>query len=194
MYRKVVIYIMNTVEPIRDRSLILDFSDYFKERCERDHVLFMTGIYCGRRISDILPLKIRDIRNADYIDIREEKTGKEARILINDELKKIYKDYCKNKRDYEYVFRRSKGKNEPISRQRVWQILNEAADFFEYKDKIGCHTLRKTFGYWLYKDTGDVVAIKELLNQSDISVTKRYIGVTQDSKDSMVKNLTFIKK
>lgn len=185
---------MNTVEPIRDRTLILDIADYLKEKRERDYVLFMTGIYCGRRISDILPLKIRDIRNADYIDIREEKTGKEARVLINDDLKKIYKEYCKGKRDYEYAFRRSKGKNEPITRQRVWQILNEAADFFEYKDKIGCHTLRKTFGYWLYKDTGDVVAIKELLNQSDISVTKRYIGVTQDSKDKMVRNLTFNKR
>lgn len=185
---------LNTVEPIRDRTLILDFADYLKEKRERDYVLFMTGIYCGRRISDILPLKIRDIRDRDYIDIREEKTGKEARVLINDELKKIFKAYCKGKRDYEYVFRRSKGKNEPITRQRVWQILNDAANFFEYKDKIGCHTLRKTFGYWLYQDTGDVVGIQELLNQSDISVTKRYIGVTQDSKDSMVRNLTFNKK
>lgn len=172
----------------------MDIADFLREKRERDYVLFMTGIYCGRRISDILPLKIRDIRNAEYIDIREEKTGKEARVIINDELKSIYKEYCKGKRDYEYVFRRSKGKNEPITRQRVWQILNDAAKAFEYKDKIGCHTMRKTFGYWLYQDTGDVVGIQELLNQSDISVTKRYIGVTQDTKDQMVKNFSLKRK
>lgn len=185
---------MNTVEPLRDRTLILDMADYLKERSERDYVLFMTGIYIGRRISDILPLKIRDIRNTNYIDIREEKTGKEARVLINEELKKIYKEYCKGKKDYEYAFRRLKGQNKPITRQRVWQILNDAAKAFEYKDKIGCHTLRKTFGYWLYQDTKDAVAIQELLNQSDISITKRYIGVNQDCKDEMVRNLSFSKK
>lgn len=187
---------MNTVEPIRDKELLLDIADYLKDKPygDRDYVLFMTGIHIGRRISDMLPLKVRDVKNKDHIYFREKKTGKEAKILINDELKDIFKDYCKNKKDYEYLFKRSKGANKPITRQRVWQILNEAADAFEYKDKIGCHTLRKTFGYWLYEDTKDAVAIQELLNQSDISITKRYIGVSQDSKDSMVRGLSFMKR
>lgn len=185
---------MNTVEPIRDFNLLQDIADYLKDNRERDYVLFMTGIYIGRRISDILPLKVRDVKGRDHIYIREKKTNKEAKILINDELKEIFKEYCKDKKDYEYLFRRSRGKNKPITRQRVWQILNDAASKFEYKDKIGCHTLRKTFGYWLYEDTKDAVAIQELLNQSDISITKRYIGVTQDSKDKIVSGLSFKKR
>lgn len=184
---------MNTVEPIRDWDLLLDIEDYLKDKNERDYVLFMTGIYLGRRISDILPLKVRDVKNKDYIYMREKKTGKEVRIVVNDELKDIYKSYCKGKKDYEYLFR-GQGKKTPLTRQRVWQILNKAAKEFEYKDKIGCHTLRKTFGYWLYEDTKDAVAIQELLNQSDISITKRYIGVTQDSKDTLVKGLSFTKR
>ena len=52
---------MNTVEPIRDFDLIQDIADYLKDNRERDYVLFMTGIYIGRRISDILPLKVRDV-------------------------------------------------------------------------------------------------------------------------------------
>lgn len=184
---------MNTVEPIRDWDLLLDIEDYLLDKNERDYVLFMSGIYLGRRISDLLQLKVRDVKNKDYIYIREKKTGKEARVAINEDLKDIYMNYCKGKKDYEYLFR-SRGKNKPITRQRVWQILNDVAKEFEYKDKIGCHTLRKTFGYWLYEDTKDAVAIQELLNQSDISITKRYIGVTQDSKDSLVKGLSFTKR
>lgn len=185
----------NTVEPIRDYSLILDIRDYLKEHRERDYVLFMFGIYSGLRISDMLPLKVRDVRDTDYIYLREQKTGKEKRFPINEELKEILDQYIKGKRDYEYLFKRSKGKNVPITRQRVWKILNEAASQFEYKDKIGCHTLRKTFGYWLYEDSEkDVVAIQEILNHADISVTKRYIGVNQDSKDKVMKKLSFKKK
>lgn len=154
----------------------------------------MFGIYSGLRISDILPLKVRDVKDAEYIYLREKKTNKEKRFPINVELKEILQEYVVGKRDYEYLFKREKGKNLPITRQRVWKILNDAADQFEYKDKIGCHTLRKTFGYWLYQDTKDAVAIQEILNQSDISITKRYIGVNQDTKDKVMKSLSFKKK
>ena len=185
---------MNTVEPIRDRTIILDIADYLQAKNERDYVLFMSGIYLGRRITDMLSFKVRDVKNKNYIYFREGKTSKEARIVINDELKKIYKEYTKGKKDYELLFKSRQGRNKPISRQRAWQILNEAADYFEYKENIGCHTLRKTFGYWLYQESKDAVAIKELLNHDDISVTKRYIGITQDSKDSLVKGLSFGKR
>ncbi|MGL4761868.1 MAG: tyrosine-type recombinase/integrase [Sarcina sp.] len=182
---------MNTVEPIRDMTMIRDIADYLKDKSERDYVLFMTGIYLGRRITDMLSFKVRDVRNKNYIYFREGKTSKEARIAINDDLRRIYKEYTKGMKDYEYLFKSRQGKNKHISRQRVWQILNEAAEYFEYRENIGCHTLRKTFGYWLYKETKDAVAIKDLLNHSDISITKRYIGITQDSKDSIVRGLSF---
>ncbi|MBU3145738.1 tyrosine-type recombinase/integrase [Clostridium sp. CF012] len=185
---------MNTVEPLRDQDLLFDIEDYLKTKNYRDYVLFETGIFLGRRISDMLKFKVRDVKNKDYVYFRESKTNKEAKIVINDELKKIYKDYIKDMKDYEFLFQSREGKNKPITRQRVWQILNEAADFFEYKENIGCHTLRKTFGYWLYKQSKDVMGIKELLNQSDIAITKRYIGINQDSKDSLVKGLSFKRK
>lgn len=188
---------MNTVEPIRDIDLILDIADYLKSKNERDYVLFMLGIYSGLRISDILPLKVRDVKNKDYIYLREQKTDKEKRFPINDELKGILKEYVKGKENYELLFPRSKGKGrkEHISRQMVWRILNEAAKHFGYTDNIGCHTLRKTFGYWLYKQSGgDVVAIQEILNHSDVSITKRYIGINQDSKDKVMRGLSFKKR
>lgn len=184
---------MKTVEPIREYNLILDIADYLKDKRERDYVLFMTGIYLGRRISDILPLRVRDIKDRDTIYITEEKTGKEIKLAINKELQIIFREYTKDKKAWEYLFRGT-GRKKPISRQRVWQILNEAADEFEYKDRIGCHSLRKTFGYWLYQNTHDVVAIQELLNHDDPSITKRYIGINQDTKDSMVNGLSFKKK
>lgn len=185
--------VMNTVEPIRDKSLILDFSDYLKEKSDRDYVIFNFGIYSGLRISDILPLKVRDVRNADFIIIKEKKTKKTKRIKINDELKEIIKKYIIGKRDYEYLFSRSRGRQVPITRQRVWQILNAAAKEFEYKDKIGCHTLRKTFGYWIYKETGDVATLQDIFGQANTNVTKRYIGINQDSKDKLINGLSFKK-
>lgn len=192
---------MNTVDPIRDWGLLLDIQDYLQEKCERNYVLLMTGIHLGLRISDILNLKVKDVRGKDYIYIREEKTDKENKIIINEELKEVYSKYTKGKRDRMYLFKGLGNRpNKPITRQQVYNILNNTVEAvakergIKCQDNIGCHTLRKTFGYWIYQDTKDAVTIMELLNHSDVSVTKRYIGITQDSKDRVLKNRSYKRK
>ena len=181
---------MNTVEPIRDKELISDIADYLREKSERNYVMFMFGIYSGLRISDTLKFKVRDIRDRDYIIIREQKTRKERRFPINDELKPILRDYVEGKKDYEYLFKSRKGKNEPITRQQAYNILQDAADTFDLY-AIGTHTLRKTFGYHMYQQTHDAVTIQRILNHSDISITLRYIGINQEAQDSTMKKLSF---
>ncbi len=184
---------MNTVEPIRDKDLISDIADYLRRKSERDYVMFLLGIYSGLRISDILKFKVRDIKNRDYIIMREKKTNKERRFPINDELKPVIRDYVEGKKDYEFLFRSRKGKNEPISRQQAYNILQDAADEFDLY-AIGTHTLRKTFGYHMYQQTHDAVTIQKILNHSDLSITLRYIGINQDVQDSTMKKLTFKKQ
>lgn len=184
---------MNTVEPIRDMDVIWDIGDYLRMKNERDYVLFMFGIYSGLRISDMLKLRVRDVKNKEYIYLREMKTNKEKRFPINRELKEILREYVSGKKDYEYLFKSRNGYNKQISRERAYQILDDVAKQF-HLDNIGCHTLRKTFGYWLYQATKDAVGIKEILNHKDISVTLRYIGVNQDSKDKMMRELTYKKR
>lgn len=153
-------------------------------------MMFMLGIYSGLRISDILRLRVRDVKDKDYIYLREKKTGKEKRFIINDELKGMLKKYTEKKNDYEYMFLSPEGNNRPISRQQAYNVLNEAAEHFGL-DAIGTHTLRKTWGYHTYQQTKDIVAIQEILNHSDISITKRYIGINQDTKDKVMKKLSF---
>ena len=58
---------MNFVEPIRERELVYDIGSYLKKKSERDYIMYMCGIYTGLRISDILKLKVRDVRNKKYI-------------------------------------------------------------------------------------------------------------------------------
>ena len=50
---------------------------------------------------------------------------------------------------------------------------------------VGTHTLRKTFGYHMYQKTHDVALLMDVFNHDDPSVTLRYIGVNQDTKDKL---------
>lgn len=185
---------MNEVEPIRDEEYIDIFEDYFKSKNERDYVLFMSGIYLGRRVGDLLTLRVMNVKNQDSIYFKEEKTGKMIKIKINPELKKIYKKYTQGKGGHEFLFKSRNGKNKPITRVRAWQILNEAAEAIVYEERIGCHTMRKTFGHWLFNNGVPIEVIQDLFNHTSLEVTKRYIGINQDSKDAAISGLSFNKR
>lgn len=170
--------------------MVNDIADYLRDQSERDYILFLLGIYSGLRISDILKLRVRDVRDKNKIIIKEEKTGKERKFPINSALKKGLEKYIREKKNYEFLFKSRKGLNSPISRQQAWYILKSAGKRFGI-DRIGTHTLRKTFGYHLYMQTKNIALVQKILNHSSPEITMVYIGITQDAMDSAIDKLNF---
>jgi integrase len=181
---------MELVEPIRSRKKLRDILTYLRRERERDYMLFLLGVHTGLRISDILQLRVRDVKGRSHITIIEKKTKKSKKFLINGELKKELHAYCKNKESYEFLIYSREGQNNPINRVRAYQILKEIGDLFDIH--ISCHVLRKTFGYWHYQENKDVGKLMEIFNHSNQRVTLRYIGILQDELDKSVKELTFL--
>lgn len=174
------------MEPIKDYNLIFDISDYLRSRNVRDYVLFSFGIYLPIRISDILMLKVRDVKNRKVINVREKKTGKEQRLKINKKLQDIIKYYIEDMKDYEYLFPSKKysgnGNQKAISRQQAYNILSDAGRAFGLHS-VGCHSMRKTFGYHYYQQTKDIMKLQQIFNHPDPNTTKHYIGLIQEDKD-----------
>lgn len=174
------------VQPIRDLNSINDMKNILKNQNERDYMFFLIGINTGLRISDILKLKVKDVKNKTHVLIKEQKTGKPKRFLINSPLQKEVRNYIKNKAEEEFLFQSRKGDNKPISRIQAYRILDQAAQILNLEE-IGTHTLRKTFGYWHYQQNKDVAILQDIFNHSSPSVTLRYIGITDDMKDDSMK-------
>lgn len=177
---------MNVVQPIRDYEQIDALKRLLKEKNERDYIMLMLGLYTALRISDILRLRVEDIKK-DYLTIREKKTSKLRRIYLHRDLKRALNYFIKDKQPHEYLIKSREGLNRPITRARAYAILKEAAQEVGI-DSIGTHSLRKTFGYWAYKDTKDVAALQKLFNHSSPEETLRYIGIEQDNVDYLIKN------
>jgi integrase len=173
---------METVQPIRELSKIRAMKNALRKSGERDYMLFCVGINTGLRISDILNLRVSDVRGKTHIHITEQKTGKDKKFKINNALKNDLEEYVCDMNDCEYLFQSHKGKNKPITRVQAYRILNDAAQRVGLSE-IGTHTLRKTFGYHFYKQYKDVALLQELFNHSAPSVTLRYIGINQDIMD-----------
>lgn len=170
------------VQPIRDRNKIQKIKQLLKEKSPRDYLLFIMGINSGLRISDILKLKVKDVKNKTHINIEETKTRKKKRFLINVNLKHAIDQYITNKKDDEYLFKSRQGGNTPINRTMVYKILNNVASLVGLTD-VGTHTLRKTFSYWHYKQFKDTALLQEILNHSSQRITLIYAGIAQDEID-----------
>lgn len=179
---------MNLVQPIRSKDQIQEIKDELKKNGYRDYLLFTGGINTGLRISDLLKLKVSDVRDKDHIVLTEEKTGKTKRFLINGCFKSNLEGYIKNMSDDDYLFCSRQGGNKPIDRTQAYRIINEACKKVGIKDRIGTHTLRKTFGYHHYQQFKDVALLQDIFNHSAPSVTLRYIGINDDLKDKSMQD------
>jgi len=156
--------------------------------------MFRIGIYTGLRISDILKLKVRDVKRdgkiRDRMTLREKKTNKERKIAINKYLKKDLKEYCISKPEGEYLMISRVGTNKPITRSMAYKVMADIKDKFNL-DSCGTHTLRKTFGYHYYLKTKDVATLQKLFNHSHSSITLGYIGITQNTLDKALLNMEY---
>ncbi|MDR3602814.1 MAG: site-specific integrase [Desulfosporosinus sp.] len=184
---------MEFVEPIRDRKKIEAMKKVLRGCNLRDYVLFILGINSGLRVSDLLKLKTSDVLDEkgkvrDRITVREKKTGKTKTFPFSDTVIKALKEYLVDTLPEMALFPSRKG-GEPITRQQAYRIINDAAKTVGIMEKIGTHTLRKTFGYHAYIAGVDVTRIQSLLNHSSPKETLRYIGITQDELDDVYLNL-----
>lgn len=178
---------MNYVDPIRDAGKVVDIANYLKKDNQRNYIMYMIGINTGLRISDILKLKVKDVKNKQYITLREAKTRKQKIIQLNKRIKKELKVYCIGKEPNDYLIKSREGANAPLTRGMAYNILSEVASMFGL-DNIGTHTLRKTFGYHFYNQTKDVALLQKIFNHSAPSITLQYIGIEQESINIAMKN------
>ena len=183
---------MAAANPIRDKRVLKDITGYLKMQSERDYILFMMGIYSGLRISDILKLKVSDVRDQDYFMVTEQKTGNIRKIIVNPELRREIATYVLDKDNEDYLIRSRENYNNPISRQRAYQIITEAGE--KYGVRLSTHSMRKTFGYHFYLQCGERNALPVLMkiygHRSELQ-TLDYIGVEQDYIDTSLRNFRY---
>jgi len=169
---------MNSLEPIRDKKRIRKVERVLAKRSPRDLLLFVMGTNTGLKVSDILALDVEDVKNKDFIDIIEKKTGKHKRFPINSKIKDLIQKYTINKKMEEPLFKTIYQNR--MERTNAYRIVNKACKKIGMQEKIGTHTMRKTFGYHHYQKFKDVALLQKIFNHYSPSVTLRYIGIDQE--------------
>ncbi len=178
---------MELVYPITDRHKLDAMADYLYNKSLRDYIMFEIGINIGIRVTDFTQQKVQFYREAcekGFVEMVPKKTAKYNKkvvVPINKDLNKLIQEYIKDKDDTDWMFP-SRKKGYSITREQVYRILNEAAAAVGITDNIGCHSMRKTFGYWHYYYNHDIRLLMDIFNHSSEEVTLRYIGVSEEKK------------
>jgi integrase len=131
-----------------------------KEKCYRDYVLFLIGINTGIKICDLLSLKFSDV--LDCSAIKDKITVKNKVYRINRSVSEAITEYISlipsENLGNRYLFEKNVG-SEPIGRSHAYRIINNAAREVGITQKIGTHTLRKTYGFHHYMKYNDVTTL-----------------------------------
>lgn len=189
--------------PITSEKDLKAMMEYLYEKSYRDYMMFAIGIHLGLRISDFIELKVEDFRR--YCQLAEieaipKKTDKRRKsgdkhagykvvnIPIPDLLLEEIETYIEGQPGGAYMFPSREG-DKAIGRHRAHQIIDEAAENCGIRRNIGCHGMRKTFGYWHYKKNRDIRLLMEMFNHSSPEMTLRYIGVTDEAKRDSMRDL-----
>jgi integrase len=194
-----------TTQPIRDKRQIKMICSYFSERKERRNLtLFLFGIHTALRISDILRLRWETLYDFEAgkmrteFELTEQKTKKHKVVAVNSHLRDALIALFKHCRERSaaaaapaaFIFSHPT-RNHPISRIQAYRILKAAAKLAGVAAPVSCHSLRKTFGYHLWKKGSSPIIIMDIYNHSSFEITRRYLGLTQDDRNIAYKRLDY---
>jgi integrase len=193
---------MNFVEPIRDTKKIAQIKNTLRgEKRYRDLLLFVVGINSALRISDLLQLQIdhfvgEEGRIQNRFRIKEKKRGKRQEVVINNSIRETLGEFLSaypmiiEKPDHSIFFNTKMiDFSKSINRGQAWKIISSICKKVGLKGNYGTHTLRKTWGYHARMNGVGMELIMHKLNHESIAYTKRYLGITDDELEIVVKRL-----
>lgn len=169
----------------------------------RNKLLFLVGMNIGIRASDLRNLQFDFFLNEDgsFKDIyvlqpmKQRKQKKFVKIFFNQTVRTAINNYISmypTENLDDYLFASRKGA-EPITVQSLWRIVKETASEAGIKQNIGSHSLRKTFGYWAWREAEDknkaLITLQQIFKHSDSLTTMRYIGLLDDEISEMFNSI-----
>jgi integrase len=207
-----------TTQPIKNKEDIERAKQYFHDSPSRynslnlrNYCLFVLGINIGKRINDLLNLKISDLIKSngtfkEWAEIIESKTGKYSDFQIHPYVQEALVEYLNVRlnnnslsSESEYLFpsRKVNGKkdlnrngiSEPIRPDQAWRIMNDMKKELELEIRVGTHFMRKTYAYQKITNNLDnpyiIGAVSNELNHRDIKTTYRYSGYDRDVRSHL---------
>lgn len=159
----------------------------------RDIAILTLLLGTGIRVSECVGIDIKDVDFSNTgIKIRR-KGGYESVIYFGDEVETALLDYLEERKNiptisgHEDAFFLSM-QNKRISVRAVENMVKKYSSSVTTLKKITPHKLRSTYGTSLYKETGDIYLVADVLGHKDVNTTKKHYAAIEDERKWKARN------
>ena len=124
-----------------------------------------------------------------------------ARVILyfSDEVADALKAYLKERSENKKVPKDEQAlflsmQNKRLSTRAIQNIVQKYSRIVSPLKKISPHKLRSTYGTSLYRETGDIYVVAEVLGHRDVNTTKKhYAAMSDDIRRAAAKKVTLRK-
>lgn len=159
----------------------------------RDVALLTLLLGTGMRVSECVGIDIDDIdfKNSG-IKIRR-KGGYESIIYFSDEVEIALLDYMEQRETITAVEGHENAyflslQNKRISVRSVENLVKKYSTLVTSLKHITPHKLRSTYGTRLYKETGDIYLVADVLGHKDVNTTKKHYAAIEEERRRSARN------
>ncbi len=165
----------------------------------RDIALLTLLLGTGLRVSECVGLDIGDIDfKNNAIRIRR-KGGYEAIVYFGDEVTDALHDYLEKRlhiiplSGHETALFLSM-QNRRLSVRAVENLVKKYAQTVTTLKKITPHRLRSTYGTSLYRETGDIYLVADVLGHKDVNTTRKHYAALEDERRRKAANVVKLRE
>ena len=168
----------------------------------RDVAILSLLLGTGIRVSECVGLNVKDIDFESNAFTVTRKGGSRAILYFNDDVKEALQYYVEGERkallsrteklvvgDEDALFLSLQVKR--ICVRAVEKLVKKYAEVAAPLKRISPHKLRSTYGTELYRATGDIYMVADVLGHRDVNTTKKhYAAIEQDHRRIAAKAVT----
>lgn len=180
-------------------SLTKSQQKYHEKTKLRDTALLTLLLGTGIRVSECVGLDLEDVDfKNNGIKIRR-KGGYEAVVYFGDEVEQALQDYLQQRNHviplsgHEHALFLSM-QNRRITVRAVENLVKKYASNVTTLKKITPHKLRSTYGTSLYKETGDIYLVADVLGHKDVNTTKKHYAAIEDERRRKAANIVKLRE
>ena len=182
-----------SVEPIRKQKDIKLIKKVLRDS-PRNLCLFVLGINTNLRASDLLSIKIHQVRHlqpGEEITLKEKKTQKQRRINLNRVCIEAIQNLLRSQKytDDDFLFLSNRKNKRALMVSSLSTLVKKWCNDINLKGNYASHSLRKTWGYHQRVTFG--VGIPELMvcfNHSSQKQTLDYLCIQPEEIKSVYQN------
>jgi len=168
----------------------------------RDMAIVTLFLGTGIRVSELVGLNVNDfdMNNNSFVVTR--KGGNRVILYLNDEIKQYLLDYLEARDLHDKTISQKENipmflsmRNTRLTTRAVENIIKKYAKIAIPLKRITPHKLRSTFGTELYRSTGDIYIVADVLGHKDVNTTKKhYAALSEDMRREASKLVTLRKE